>query len=104
MEALEWSGALIVLVVVVAPLTEEWVDRGALWAACRRAGSPQVALLATSALFALSHGLNGGYLFELPHRSVGGLFLGWLRWRSDSLAAPILAHATWNGISVWSEL
>ena len=56
-------------------------------------------------LFALSHGLKGGGLFELPHRFAGGRMLGWLRHTSGSLApcilAPcILANVIWNAVAV----
>lgn len=94
--------ATVLLVVIVAPLLEEWIDRGVLWVACLRAGDERIALLVTSGLFAISHGLNGGYMLEIPHRFVGGLVLGWLRWRSGSLVTPIIAHVTWNVLAIWS--
>ena len=96
----EATTAMLVLVILVAPIAEEWVDRGVAWTACLRASGPATALVATSALFALSHGLNGGGYLEFPHRFLGGLALGWLRWRSGSLAPPILAHMTWNVLAV----
>lgn len=98
-----WGVASILAAVVLAPLLEEWVDRGVLWTACRRVAGPQSALWATAVLFAFSHGLNGGFVLEFPHRFAGGLALGWLRLRSGSLLPPLLAHATWNALALWAE-
>jgi membrane protease YdiL (CAAX protease family) len=92
--------ALLFSVAILAPFTEELLDRGVAWAALARLGSVRQTILLTAMLFALSHGLNGGGLFELPHRFAGGLLLGWLRHTSGSLAPCILAHVTWNAVAV----
>ncbi len=83
-------------VVAMAPLTEELLCRGAAWRAAVTLASPHVAITLTAVLFAFLHGLNGVYLLELPHRFAMGLVLGWLRWRSGSVAPPIVAHALHN--------
>jgi len=85
--------------VILAPLVEEWMDRGILWNATRRITGVPMTILVTSALFALSHGLAGFFL-ALPHRFVGGLILGTLRARSGSLLPGMLAHAIWNLLAV----
>jgi len=89
--AARWIG-----VVVLAPLGEEWLCRGAAWRAANVLASPRSALLLTAILFAFLHGLGGGYLLELPHRFVAGLLFGWLRWRSGSLLPGVLAHGLHN--------
>jgi len=66
----------------------------------RRNGSPGVAIFLSAALFALVHGLNGGFLLELPHRFVGGVVMGWLRHRSGSLVPGFLAHLLNNVLAV----
>ena len=95
------SAAVVLGAVVLAPLGEEWLCRGAAWRAATVLGSPRAALVLTAILFAFLHGLGGGYLLELPHRFVGGLLLGWLRWRSGSIVPCVIAHGAWNAGAVW---
>lgn len=95
------SAAIVVGAVLLAPLGEEWLCRGAAWRAATALTSPRGALLLTAILFAFLHGLGGGYLLELPHRFVGGLLLGWLRWRSGSVVPCVIAHGAWNAGAVW---
>ncbi len=98
-----WAGTPLwveaVQALLLAPLLEEWLCRGILWEAARRATTIAATLVLTAALFALLHGLEGG-LLSLPHRFAGGLALGWLRWRHDSLGPPILAHLVWNAAAL----
>jgi membrane protease YdiL (CAAX protease family) len=90
------SAPLLIGIVVLAPVAEEWLCRGAAWRAATVLAPPRTALLLTAILFAFLHGLGGGYLLELPHRFVAGLLFGWLRWRSGSLLPGMLAHALHN--------
>lgn len=90
------SSAEWVLTLAVAPLAEEWLCRGLTWTALRPFTPPRTRIVATAVLFACLHGLNGGYLLELPHRFVAGLLFGWLRQRSDSLWPCVLAHFLTN--------
>lgn len=92
--------SFLLLVVIVVPLCEEWLCRGVLWVALRPITSLGVTLGITALLFALLHGLNGAYLFEIPHRFASGLLFGWLRARSGSLLPSITAHALHNGAVV----
>jgi membrane protease YdiL (CAAX protease family) len=97
---------LVLGVLVVIPVAREVFFRGVLFGELERdapggrdraggaeAGSPAVALLATAVLFTV---------FSLDWRSmpsalVLGLALGWLRLRSGSLVAPVVAHlAFWS--------
>jgi len=90
------SGPALFGLIVLAPLGEEWLCRGAAWRAAVTLAQPHTALLLTAILFAFLHGLGGGYLLELPHRFVAGLLFGWLRLRSGSLLPGIVAHALHN--------
>ena len=90
--------SMIFSIIVLAPLIEEWMDRGILWTATRRIAGTPTTIVVTAALFAFSHGLAG--LPALPHRFVGGLILGYLRARSGSLVPGILAHFIWNLLAV----
>ncbi|MEZ5966282.1 MAG: type II CAAX endopeptidase family protein [Planctomycetota bacterium] len=94
-----WLSLSVLLGVLLVPVCEEWLCRGVLWIAVRPVASAGVTLCVTAALFALLHGLNGGYLLEVPHRFVGGLLFGWLRARSGSLLPSVVAHALHNGVA-----
>lgn len=85
---------------VAAPLLEEWLCRGVAWDAAVRLGGRHSALWVSAVLFAFLHGMNGGYLLEVPHRLLGGLALGWLRLRSGSLVPGMLAHLLHNAAAV----
>lgn len=97
----ELSTAAILSIVVIAPLLEEWIDRGVAWQAARAIGGARFTIVVTATLFAMAHGLNGGFVIEFPHRFAGGLIFGWLRLRSGSLLPPIAAHMVNNGMAVW---
>ncbi|PCJ55582.1 MAG: hypothetical protein COA70_00390 [Planctomycetota bacterium] len=88
-------------IVILAPLLEEWLDRGVAWEAFRRIGSQRSTLIGTAAIFALMHGLNGGLWLEFPHRFVGGLVLGYLRIRTGSLWGSVVGHGAWNTCAVF---
>ncbi len=92
--------ALLFTTVGLPPLIEEWSDRGVLWVALRRITGPGTTIFCTALLFGAMHGLNGGGIFEVPHRFAGGLLLGWVRWKTGSLWPCILGHALWNLIAV----
>ncbi|MSR61512.1 MAG: CPBP family intramembrane metalloprotease [Planctomycetes bacterium] len=94
----------VVELVVLAPLVEEWLCRGVLWSALRRALTTSGTALLSAALFALLHGLGGGGWLEYPHRFVAGLVFGLLRARSDSLVPGIVAHALNNALALAVEL
>lgn len=83
-------------IVVVAPLFEELVFRGYLFAACVAVRLPTVATqLIVASLFGLVHGLD----YALPI-GVLALLFGWLRQRYGSLLPSMLAHAVHNGLTV----
>ena len=83
-----------------AGIIEEPFFRGFLWGALRKAGWKDPWIWLTQAgLFWLAHFY---YLGKAPWSTwlivpAGGLVLGWLAWRSCSIASSILAHGCYNG-------
>lgn len=80
---------------VLAPLFEETLFRGVLLPVLARRLGPLPGVLASAAVFALAH-LS---LTELVPLLVLGVGLGWLRWRTGRLAASVLMHSLWNGLT-----
>ena len=90
----------VVTLCIMPALMEEWLCRGVLWVASRRIASARNTILITSILFAMMHGLGGGWTLEFPHRFVAGLIFGWLRLRSGSLLPGMLAHYLHNSLAL----
>jgi len=90
-----WLAAMLFGAIIVAPAGEEVLFRGYLfrgWARSERSTWP--AILAISILFA---GLHIQYDWAgMLQIFVIGLFLGWMRWRSDSTLLPFVLHALFN--------
>jgi len=81
--------------IVLAPLFEETIFRGALLpVAARKLGSTGGILLSAT-VFAVAH-LSLGELLPLL---VLGIGLGWLRMQSGRLGSCVLMHALWNGLT-----
>jgi membrane protease YdiL (CAAX protease family) len=80
---------------VLAPLFEETLFRGVLLPVLGRWLGSRRAVLLSAALFAAAHLSLGEFvpLFVL------GIGLGVLRLRSGRLAASVLMHALWNGLT-----
>jgi membrane protease YdiL (CAAX protease family) len=102
--ALAWA-------LVFAPLGEEWLFRGWLFSVAHRlwpgvyatATNPLPLAVWVSALaFSFWHLQNaeteslGRVLFQTAYALPLGLWLGWLRWKTDGLAAPLAAHLAIN--------
>ncbi|MGC3959252.1 MAG: CPBP family intramembrane metalloprotease [Verrucomicrobiota bacterium] len=87
--------ALGVVVILLAPLAEELLFRGILYPSLKRTGYPQIALWATSSLFALIHFNLAAFLPLL----LLALTLTWLYEETDNLVAPITAHVVFNAIN-----
>lgn len=93
-----------------APLTEEFLFRGWLYSIaqrlCPKLATPTnplpVAAWATAIAFSLWHLQNFGSLpagtvaFQVAYTLPLGLWLGWLRWQTGGLLAPIAAHVAVN--------
>lgn len=86
------------LIVVVAPLSEELFFRGFMYAGLRRSMPIWPAALVSGAIFGSLHlaGGNAGVAIQL---AVFGVILAYLYERTGSLWAPILAHALNNTIA-----
>lgn len=88
-----WLAIALVFVVIVAPLSEEMLVRGALWGALEYYRVPRLMILAlTSLVFAFLH--------QEPTLTLGlfcqGLALGMARMRTGRIGASMIAHATNN--------
>lgn len=91
--SVEYLGAFVLLV-IAAPITEELVFRGILFAGWRRHGFVMAAAF-SSLLFGLAHWQPNVALATF----VLGWLLAWLYERSGSLWAPIGLHALKNGLA-----
>lgn len=86
-----------------AAVSEEPLFRGFLWGWLRRIGwQDRWILLFQAGLFMLSHIY---YIGRLPYSfwivvPVGALVMGWLAWRSRSIATSMAAHAAVNGLGM----
>jgi len=83
---------VLVGAVVVAPVAEEILFRGFLYATLRRSLGPLAAIVLSSAIFSLLH----SQLTAAPSLFVIGFLLAYLYERTGSLVASISAHAANN--------
>jgi membrane protease YdiL (CAAX protease family) len=92
-----WLRAYLgVFTVAIAPVAEEFVFRGMLYPLVKQRGWPRLAWFGISFLFALIHWDAAAFvpLFLLA------LVLTWLYEKTDSLLAPITAHAFFNAVNL----
>jgi membrane protease YdiL (CAAX protease family) len=87
---------VVLAVVIVAPVAEEAFFRGVVFNAWRREAGRRWAFFGSAALFAAIH-LS---LLSLMPIFLLGIGLAWVYDRTKSLLAPMVMHATVNGISV----
>ncbi|GAA1621597.1 type II CAAX endopeptidase family protein [Nonomuraea maheshkhaliensis] len=80
---------------VLTPVGEEFLFRGVLATSLNRYG-PWIAVLGSSAVFALAHGIN----YILPVAFVVGVVAALLLRRTGSVWPGVIVHATNNGYSV----
>ena len=81
--------------VVLAPLFEETIFRGALLPVAARKLGAAGGILLSGAVFAVAH-LSLGELLPLL---VLGIGLGWVRWSGGRLGSCVLMHALWNALT-----
>ncbi|MCP9235694.1 CPBP family intramembrane glutamic endopeptidase [Lewinella sp. JB7] len=86
-------GAAFISICVLAPLLEETLFRGLIQERLGRGSPWYVSILLSATLFALMHG-TGACLFPL---FMGGITLGYLYYRWNSLYACMLLHFVVNG-------
>jgi len=85
-----------VFAVVLAPVAEEFIFRGVLYPFVKRLGYPRLAWIGVSLAFALVHDDAATFVPLLAL----ALALTWLYERTDSLLAPITAHALFNAANL----
>jgi membrane protease YdiL (CAAX protease family) len=85
---------LLFAVAVIAPVTEELIFRGMIQDGLLLSYRSQTAILTSGILFGLVHGLP----WLILNAFLLGLFFSWLRLKTGSLGAGILAHAIYNAI------
>jgi membrane protease YdiL (CAAX protease family) len=88
--------ASLLLMGVLAPLVEEMVFRGLLYGWLAGLWGTKVAWLLSSVCFAAAHVELAHVVLVFPL----GLWLGWLRRRTDSLWPSLVAHMVNNGLAV----
>jgi membrane protease YdiL (CAAX protease family) len=83
--------------VVIVPLADELVFRGFLFRGLMESRFGAAGAIVGAAIASgLSHSVTGtGWDWVVLHMIVG-LMLGWLRWRTGSITAPLLVHAMIN--------
>jgi len=87
----------VILVLAIIPsICEEIVFRGFLFSGLQRDNGHVRAILLTSVIFGLSHGV----LQQTITASVMGVLIGWLAYRTGGVACTIVFHATHNSISM----
>lgn len=84
-----WS---VVFLAILPPIFEELAFRGYLFSELIKISSIKVTIVITSFLFALIHLSMISFLWIFPF----GIFLGYLRWRYNTLLIPMLIHFIHN--------
>ncbi|MCC6264869.1 MAG: CPBP family intramembrane metalloprotease [Bryobacterales bacterium] len=81
------------------PLFEEIIFRGFLQPLFVKGIGPIAGILATAVLFALPHGAQYGWHWQLVVIiTIAGFVFGVIRWRAESTTASTIAHAAYNGL------
>ncbi|MGL5973455.1 MAG: lysostaphin resistance A-like protein [Oscillospiraceae bacterium] len=85
----------VFMIIVVAPITEEFLCRGAILNLLKPYGK-KFSIIISAAVFSILH----GNLFQMPGSFILGLFLGYLAIKYDSIIMPIIVHFMNNFLSV----
>lgn len=88
--------ANLAFTVLVVPVVEEMMFRGAGYSLLVARHGKWVAIVGTAVLFGLVHGL----VLALPVLVGFGLGLAWLRHRTDSVYPGMILHGAFNGLAV----
>jgi uncharacterized protein len=83
---------ILVVVIVLAPVFEELFFRGLFYPALRRRLGPTSAIILNGAIFGILH-FQPLFILSLV---LVGIVLAYLYEKTDSLAAPIIAHSLYN--------
>jgi membrane protease YdiL (CAAX protease family) len=95
-----WKAALAVMVIVIAPVTEEGFFRGCLQSKLRARWGAVPAIAVTSALFGVIH-LHPAHMLMA---AVIGVGLGWTAERAGGIRPAIFAHACNNALALLPTL
>lgn len=91
----------VLSIVVMAPLAEELVFRGAIEGHLLKQGhSATFAIVLSSAFFGVVHGNP----VQIPFAFMLGMLLAWIYYRTRSVVPGILCHLVNNGLAVWTML
>lgn len=88
--------AVLAILVVVAPVTEEILFRGVLLSRLRRSMDPAWAIGTSAALFAGTHLIDPDAIFVVPGLFVIGLVLGYQSLRTGRIGLAIVTHGGVN--------
>ena len=94
---------LALTIVILAPLTEELLFRGALLRSLLRKTTPTMAVLVTGVVFGLVHAIGDpsiGTMIALPAIILLGIVSGYQAARTGNLTRSILLHVGFNLLSV----
>ncbi|MBM7557901.1 CPBP family intramembrane glutamic endopeptidase [Halanaerobacter jeridensis] len=84
------------LIVIIAPITEEIFFRGFIYLYCKNKVGIKWGIIISALVFGLAH---FNFWIFLPTFS-GGIILAWIYEQTDSLYPAMIAHGTWNGIII----
>ena len=87
-----------ITLIVLAPLGEEIVFRGFFYRGLSSSLGPFVAIIVTAATWSALHAQYE--FFFMAQIFAFGIFLGWIRWRSDSLIVVMILHAIINALAL----
>jgi membrane protease YdiL (CAAX protease family) len=94
---------LALTIVILAPLTEELLFRGALLRSMLRKSTPTIAVLVTAVVFGLVHALGDpsiGTMIALPAIVLLGVVSGYQAARTGNLTRSVFLHVGFNLLSV----
>jgi membrane protease YdiL (CAAX protease family) len=95
----QFGAGLLLFGLGTAP-AEELLFRGVLYRIVERSSGAPAAIVVTAVSFAVAHVPVYG-LGSLPLAISAGLVLGWLRWWSGSLVAPVAVHVAADLAILW---
>jgi len=94
-QSTSWKSLLVFVMLVMAPIGEEFMFRGFMFEGLMRSKlGPVGAVVLTSVTWAAIHFQYG--LYGQAVVCAGGLVLGWARVRTGSLVTPMVMHAVMN--------
>ena len=85
-----------ILVIFLAPITEELIHRGIVYEYFKKSGNKMIANIVQASLFAIVH----GNMLQILYSFVLGLLLGYIYEKYKSIYAPILTHGFFNATSI----